>query len=345
VNKVDNEIISRILVVGLGSIGKRHLRLVRELIPGADIRVMRHQPCSQVPEFSDGCVSDMQAAMEFAPQIAVIASPAPFHIQTATKLAEIGCHLLIEKPLSHNSDGIEQLVELEMQYNLVIQVGYNLRFHEALIRYRELIQSGVIGNIMSIRCEVGQYLPAWRPDVDYRLGVSARRDLGGGVLLELSHELDYMRWIFGEALMVSAWVEKLSGLEVDVEDSVFLTMGFASDAIAYGAVASICIDFVRHDTTRNCIAIGDQGSLRWNGVSGEIECWKKGGTDWELLFQYQSQRDDTYRAEWKHFLECVQNGEKPRVVLDDGLAVMKVIDAAKASGDKAGVRIEVEDNR
>lgn len=333
----------RVLIVGLGSIGKRHLRIARELMPNADIRVMRHRPCKEVPELSNGCIDDVSALLEFSPQMAVVANPAPFHIEATIQLVEMGCHLLIEKPLSDDLESVRPLLELKKRKELVMQVGYNLRFHNALIKYRELIQSGLIGRVLSVRCEVGQYLPSWRPDTDYRLGVSARKELGGGVFLELSHELDYLLWIFGEISTVSGWLEKQSNLEVDVEDSVYLNMQFAPDALASGAVASVCIDFIRHDTTRRCTAIGDQGSLRWNGVTGEIDCWKKGEESWKPLFQYQHERDDTYRSEWEHFLQCIPQRQRPQIALEDGLAVMKVIDAARASSEAAGVRVSVGD--
>ena len=335
--------IDRVLIVGHGSIGKRHLRIARELLSEADIRVMRHQPCSEVPQFSNGCLDDIEAVAAFAPQIAVIANPAPFHLNVAIALAKLGCDLLIEKPLSHNSEGIEPLLELEQAHRLVIQIGYNLRFHNALIRFRELIQEGLIGRVLSVRSEVGQYLPSWRLDTDYRSGVSARSELGGGVLLELSHELDYLRWIFGEPSVVSAWLRKLSDLEVDVEDSVHLNLELASVGAAPGVIATVDIDFIRHDTARTCAAIGDRGSLRWNGVTGEIDCWKEGAKEWESLFQYQHERDDTYRSEWEHFLGCVQNREKPLIALEDGFAVMRLIDATRASDAAAGVNTVVSE--
>ena len=120
--------INRILIVGLGSIGSRHLRLARELLPKADIRVLRHQASSEVPEFSNGCFSSIDKAIAFAPQIAVIASPATFHLATAQTLAEARVHLLIEKPLSASLDGVEQLLETCQKHGTVLLTGYNLRF-------------------------------------------------------------------------------------------------------------------------------------------------------------------------------------------------------------------------
>ena len=175
--------INRVLIVGLGSMGRRHLRLARGLMPNADIRVLRHQVASEVPEFSDGCFFGIEEAIAFAPQIAVIASPAPFHITIAQALAETGVHLLVEKPLSASLNGVSHLLETCKKKGTVLLCGYNLRFLPSLRRFRDLLFEGIIGKSLSVRCEIGQYLPSWRPECDYQQGVSGRRELGGGALL------------------------------------------------------------------------------------------------------------------------------------------------------------------
>ena len=103
-------------------------------------------------------------------------------------------------------DGVDDLLGTVRARGVICQVGYNLRYLPSLSRFRDLINEGLVGGPLSVRCEIGQYLPNWRPDTDYRTGVTARSDLGGGVLLELSHEIDYLRWIFGEVEWVSSWV-------------------------------------------------------------------------------------------------------------------------------------------
>ena len=328
--------INRILIVGLGSIGKRHLRLARELIPEADIRVLRHQASIAVPDNANGCFSNIEEVIAFAPQIAVIASPATFHIATAQALAEVGVHLLIEKPLSASLDGVTQLLETCQQQGTVLLTGYNLRFLPSLQRYRDLLGECVIGKVLSVRCEIGQYLPSWRPDSDYRQGVSARRELGGGALLELSHELDYLRWIFGKVDWVKATLSRQSGLEIDVEDTAHLTLGFAPAADGSQLIGTVNLDFVRHDTTRLCTAIGEKGSLRWNGLTGGVALYEAGAKEWREIFSHTHQRDDSYLAEWKNFMSCVTENITPMITGEDGLNVLKIIDAARISAASGG---------
>jgi predicted dehydrogenase len=326
-------LINRILIVGLGSIGKRHLRLARELFPNADIRVLRHRECVSIPEHATGCFSSLDQAIAFAPQLAVIASPSTLHMSAAQPLAHAGVHLLVEKPLSASLDGVPQLLETCLEQGLVLLTGYSLRFLPSLQRFRDLLNKHLVGRVLSVRCEIGQYLPSWRPDADYRQGVSARLGLGGGALLELSHELDYLRWIFGEVDWIKATLSRQSSLEIDVEDSAHLVLGFAPGVDGHQLIGTVNMDFVRHDTTRLCAAIGDKGTLRWNGLTGVVEQFEVGAKEWRELFRHQHQRDESYLAEWQHFLGCISEQETPLITGDDGLKVLQIIDAARQASE------------
>lgn len=338
--------IRRAIVVGLGSIGRRHLRLLRAALPGADIRVLRHSGCDEAIEHANGCFSQLEEACNFAPDLAVIASPAPFHIATAAALAEAGAHLLVEKPVSDTCVGVPELIALCATRELVFQVGYNLRFLETLQRFRDEIAAGRVGKVYAVRCEIGQYLPAWRPDADYRTTVSAQKTLGGGVLLELSHELDLLRWVFGEVDWLSAWIGRQSELEIDVGDSAMLQIGFAS-----GSVAQLGMDFLRHDTTRTCTALGSEGSLRWDGVAGRVECFDSEAGRWTELTRITPDRDASYRAQIAALLQAIAEGpgqmsqkttqHQIAAKGSDGLAVMLLVEAARRSNAKRGLRIKI----
>ncbi len=333
--------INRILIVGLGSIGKRHLRLVRQLLPAADIRVLRNTHATIVPEYASGYFYGMEEAIAFAPQIAIVANPAPFHIQAAHALANIGAHLLIEKPLSSSLSGISELIKVCRGRNTILFTGYNLRFLSSLQAFKNLLVEGIVGNQLSVRCEVGQYLPSWRPSIDYRQSVSARQDLGGGVLLELSHELDYLRWIFGEVSWVRATLSKQSELEINVEDTAHLILGFDQKLDGKKLIGQVNLDFIRHDSVRKCTVIGDLGSLRWNGLNGQVAMYEAGTKGWKELLSHPHQSDDSYIEELRCFTECVLANKLPPITGEDGLAVLKIIEAARKSSQLDGKMIEV----
>ncbi len=336
--------IERILIVGLGSIGKRHLRLARELLPSAEIAVLRHNVSQLIPELADHIFSTMDQALAFAPQVAVIANPATLHLSAALSLANAGVHLLIEKPLSDSAAGVANLLDVCQQNKALLAIGYNLRFLPTLQKFKSLLNDNVIGNVWSIRSEFGQYLPSWRTGVDYREGVSAQHMLGGGVLLELSHEIDYLRWIFGEVDWVQASLTTQSDLEIDVEDSAHLMIGFCSNGGKKPMVATLNLDFIRQDTARSCTAIGKSGTLRWNGIDGTVELWTSGSQGWQEIYKHQATRDESYLAEWNNFLSCIEQGVPPMITGEDGLKVLHVIEAARLA-DKTKSQVHVGDEK
>jgi predicted dehydrogenase len=334
-------LIERALLVGLGSIGRRHLRLARDLMPRADIRVLRHQVSSETSEYANDCFYSIETAVNFAPQIAIIANPATYHVAVAQILADAGVHLLIEKPLSKSLDGISKLIETCQRKSLVISTGYNLRFYSSLQYYKKILDEGIVGKVLSVRCEVGEYLPSWRPVDDYRNGVSARYELGGGALLELSHEIDYLRWIFGEVEWVKSTLGRQSSLEINVEDTVHLTLGFVAGHDGHQLIGTLNLDFIRQDKTRSCLAIGERGSLRWNGLSGGVELYEKSSARWLVLFSHQEKIDDSYKKELNNFLEAIAENKAPIVTGKDGLRVMEIIEAARMSNINAGARFDL----
>lgn len=324
--------VDRILVVGLGSIGKRHARVIKQLRPDCEIIALRRSgyPETNEPDI-DHCVTSLDDALRLKPRLAVITNPASHHIAAALPLAEAGVHLLVEKPIAHMADGVPELIATCRRNGVTLMTAYNLRFLPSLQRFRQLIHERRVGHVLSVRAEVGQFLPSWRPGSDYRSNVSAQAALGGGALLELSHEIDFLRWVFGEIDWVNAALLRQSALEIDVEDTVHLILGFHGLTNREPLVASLDIDFVRHDTVRNCVAIGEEGSLRWNGLEGKVELYEPGSKAWQVLEECPTQRDDSYLAEWRHFLECVESGVSPLVSGEDGLAVLRVIEAARVS--------------
>ena len=325
--------IDRILIVGFGSIGKRHLKYCREIFPKADIKIFRHTKSDEVPELSNGCLFKYDDVINFKPHFAIIANPASQHIKTATILLENDINLLIEKPIASSLENVDNFIELSKKSNAKVLIGYNLRFLNSLQNFKKLILSNSIGSIFSIRLDVGKYLPSWRPDKDYRDTVSAQSRLGGGVLLELSHEIDYLRWIFGEVDWVYAKLSKQSNLEVDVEDTAHLLLGVSPDSHKK-IIASINMDFVRHDPIRMCTVIGDKGTISWNGLNNEIKTFNKDSDKWIKIIGSENDYDDSYKFEINHLVECIIHDKRPKISIDDGLKTLKIIEAAKESSKK-----------
>lgn len=200
------------VVVGYGSIGARHARIVQELGCRVGVVSRRALPLEQLYPDID------QAVLELDPGYVVIASDSSRHLHDLTALAATGFRgvALVEKPLFH------QPPEVLPQIPFPVYVAYNLRFHPLLQRLREVLLQE---RIHSVQAYVGQYLPSWRPGRDYRTVYSAKREAGGGVLRDLSHELDLLNWLLGGWRKLTALGGHFSGLEIDSDDvfAVLLT--------------------------------------------------------------------------------------------------------------------------
>jgi predicted dehydrogenase len=327
----------RVLVVGLGSAGRRHLSNLRLVEPAAHITVWRQHARPQdaaggIPG-ADRVVYQMDDALDPPPDAALIASPASLHVQTALELAQRGIHLFIEKPLSHTLDGVDELLDECRQRELVLMVGYNFRFYPPLRVMREALKEERIGRLLTFRAEVGQYLPDWRPGTDYRGSVSARAELGGGVVLELSHELDYVRWLAGEVRTVSARVARLSDLEIDVEDTAEIILELEG-----GAVGSVHLDMVQVAAIRSCRMVGSEGILTWDGTSHQVRHFSAAARAWSDLHPAGTiDHNEMYKAELEHFLHCVREGGQPVVSGEDARRALEIALSAKQSSQEQRV--------
>ena len=317
----------RALLVGLGSIGQRHLANLRQIDPALPITVWHQHTRSSVVPGVDRVVYDLAEVLAEQPDVALIAGPAVTHIETGLALAQAGVHLFIEKPLSHDLRRVEALIEECHERNLVLMVGYNLRFSEPLRLMQQAASEGRIGRIVGLRAEVGQYLPDWRIGTDYRQGVSAQRELGGGAILELSHELDYARWLMGEVRSVSAQADRVGDLEVDVEDLAEITLRFQS-----GAIGNVHVDMLQRSAIRTCRLIGTGGTLIWDGISNQVRLFEAETKAWiDLHPATPIDRNAMYVAELSHFFECVAHRTQPLISGEDGWRVLQIALAARQS--------------
>jgi predicted dehydrogenase len=332
--------IKKILIVGAGSAGTRHLAIAKNLFPDAVIALLTNRINVNGALNADFHFTSSSDAISFLPDIAVISGAASTRMEICTSLANSGTHLLIEKPISNSIKGVANLIEICQDKKSILAVGYNLRFNESLMTFRDNINSQIIGKPLLINCEVGQFLPSWRENNDYRKSVSANRKLGGGVLLELSHEIDYLDWIFGSIKWVRATVMKQSSLEIDVEDSAFLTLGIVNKNNP-NLVANLSMDFIRQDKRRNCVVVGDKGTLKWDGINQEVSLLKKDETIWTILFKANSTINDSYLKEWNDFVDCIKSGKSPKANGIDGLHALEVIESALESAP-TGAQVQVD---
>ena len=318
-----------ILVVGCGSIGKRHIRNLKALDVGeviaCDVTPERGQEVER--EYGIKTFNNLEESLARKPDVAFICTPTSLHIPSALPAARSGCHLFIEKPLAHSLDSVDELIEIVAQKELVTLVGCNLRFHPGIAKIKELLENENIGKVLCARVQAGQYLPDWHPWEDYRLGYSANRTLGGGTILDGVHQIDYIRWFLGEVGQVFCFSGKLSSLEIDTEDMAEMLLKFKS-----GAIAEVHLDYIQRFYGHSCQVIGEEGTILWDINERQVKFYSARTKEW-LIFPEEADHDinQMYIEEMKHFIQCLQGRAKPMQDIRTGKKVLEIALAAKES--------------
>ena len=321
----------RVLVVGCGSIGRRHAGNLKSL------GVQNLGLCDTNPETLKECREELggetfgdysEALRKFRPDIVLICTPPVCHVEEALAALQAQAHVFIEKPLSHESSGIQALIAEARRRDRNVQIGYNMRFHPGLKILKELIDSGKIGRVLWLSAEAGQYLPDWRPWQHYRESYSARHELGGGIILDSSHELDYICWLLGRPTEVTCRAEHLSSLDVDVEDSAWIYLSFPERRRA-----ELHLDFVQRAYTRTCKVVGEAGTALWDFNLQEVRWFSAEQSGWNSI-PYEFEANDMYLAEIVHFLESLGSRTGPVVDLEQGRDAIRIVEAAKKSSEE-----------
>jgi predicted dehydrogenase len=319
----------RVLIVGVGSIGERHLRCFRatgrcallftEI--NADLRrsVADRYP---VPAFAD-----LEAALAERPTAAVIATPAPSHVNLATRLAEAGVHLLIEKPLDTCLDGIERLRQVVHDRRLVAAVAYVYRVHPALVAMKQALVENRFGKPVELIAVSGQHFPTYRPA--YRNTYYTQRASGGGAIQDaLTHVFNAGEWLVGpiNRLLADAAHQVLDGVEVEDTVHVLTRQGSVLGCYMLNqhqapnefSITVVC----EHGTLR-----GEFHEHRWRWMTRPEESWHD-----EKIGPLE--RDTMFVAQAKAFLDAIEGKAAPPCSLEEGLQTLRVNLAALASVDR-----------
>ena len=332
----------RALIVGLGSIGQRHARNLRALL-GNDVELLAYRARGLEHVIGEGGVTNaaesvssrlgireftsLDDALARRPDVAFVCNPTRLHLAAAQRIAEAGCHLFLEKPVSDSLDGVDALARAVEVRDLVAVVGCQLRFHPLLKRVHALLGDGALGRVTSARIACGEYLPGWHPYEDYRTSYAARRDLGGGVILTLIHEIDYAFWLFGAPRRLFAVGGHLSDLEIDVEDTASILMDCGS--IERSLPVHVQVDFVQRPPSRTCEITGSNGRIALDLAGGTLRRYDEAGELAERLEAMDLERNRLFLDELTHFLACVRRIERPLVPLADGIATLRIALAAR----------------
>lgn len=323
----------KFLIAGLGSIGRRHFRNLLAL-GEKDIVLLRTRKATLPDDELAGfpVETDIHEALSrHAPDAVIVATPTSLHLDVAIPAAEAGCAILLEKPVSHSLERLDVLQKaVQLKGNKVL-VGFQFRYHPTLNQARELILDGTLGKILTVHVHWGEYLPQWHPWEDYRQSYAARAELGGGVIVTLTHPLDYLRYLLGEVEALWSFNGHVSPLELNVEDSAEIGLRFAS-----GAVGGVHVNYFQRPPVHRMEIVGTAGTLRWDNADGVLNVYKMPAefgsyTDVppDAVVEQISppsgfERNELFLSQTRHFIDVVNGRAAPICSLEDGVRALQM---------------------
>lgn len=328
----------KILIAGLGSIGRRHLRNLRAL-GQEDILLYRTHRATLPDEELAGLpvFTELSLALAEKPSGVIVSNPSAAHLSVAIPAARAGANLLIEKPVSASMEGLDELETALAVSGRACMVGFHFRYHPVLRQIKALLDGGSLGRPLSARAHWGEYLPGWHPWEDYRQGYAARADLGGGVVNTLSHPLDYLRWLLGDMEEVTARVSKISDLELDVEDNAEILLRFRA-----GARVSVHLDYYQRPPSHTLEINCSEGRVVWDNSTGTADVYREGDGGWQTLAPPDGfERNDMFLAEMRDFMRLCVGEQVPHCTLEDGVFTQRLVMTVKESSARGGCAVSL----
>lgn len=313
------------LVIGCGSIGRRHARNLAG-IGVADLLLFdpNVERARQAANESRGrAVDDLPEALAAERGVALVCSPPALHEEQVAQALKGGWDVFVEKPVTPSAARADALARLAAEREAVTLVGFNFRFEPGLLEVERLLRAGSLGAPLAVRGIVGQYLPDWHPWEDYRHGYSARRELGGGVLLDNSHEIDTLVWLFGDPVSVWCQARTTGTLDIDSEDVAQLSLAFAD-----GPLAQLQLDYLQRAPRRELEIACSGGTIRWLYDQRRLDVYFEG--EWTST-ALREDHNLTYVDELEHLLTSVSTRARTRCTLAEGARSLRVVEGAKRS--------------
>ncbi len=336
-------------MVGLGSIGQRHLRNIKRVY-GEEAQILAYRvrrlqrTFSDTMQIRDGVnleeefgirvFTDLEEALSEQPDFVFVTNPTNMHIDVARAAVAHGCHVFLEKPISDDLTGVNELLAEAKEKNVTVFVGYQNRFHPGIRAIRECLAEKELGKILSVRSVVGERLSTMHTYEDYKDTYMARKDMGGGVVTnQLVHELDYLTFLFGKPEEIVAFGGATGNLGIDVEDVSDGLLRMKTDE-GEEVPVSFHADFYQAPPSRFIKVVGEYGQIRADLIQNTVTKTVRDVTT-EMAFP-EFQRNDMFIEELKLFVDAAKSGSKPAISLEDGMLSLKMALAIKKSMSEGG---------
>jgi len=308
----------KMAVAGTGSIGQRHISNLRQMRPDCQFIFLRADGRKDelAQKLSAKVVSTFEEALSCSPDAMILANPSSLRADLILQAISADLPIYIEKPVVTKLEDIEAIRKQlsKHEYNSPTLVGCNLRFLPSLQRLHWLLKNDVIGKIVRAVFEAGQWLPDWRPKQDYRMSYSADTSRGGGVVMDLMHEIDAARWLLGDMVDVRAFLADTNILEINSESVVTAIMRSNE-----GALISLALDYIARQPLRRYQLVGEHGTLTWDLSTRSLTLDTTVGRDAMECGERGFDIADTYRAAMTEFLNALEEQRKTSLPLEEGL--------------------------
>ena len=332
------------LFVGLGSIGQRHLRNLKILLPNIKIMAYRHSRNVPILDNRNNPVKNsdfseyynleeydsLKSALKQKPDMVFVTNPSRFHAKTAIAAMQAGSFVFIEKPFSCDIKSAREILLLEEKLKKKLcMIGFQYRYSPTLIKLKEIIENNVIGNLINGQIANGEYLPNWHPYEDYRKSYASLNELGGGAIFTQIHDLDYSIHLFGMPKSLYAVGGKLSNVDIDVEDSINILTCFEHKNSPL--TINISLDYVSWPSRRYIKLFGENGSIDCDLNANKIKIHLRENKE-ILSYDFSSiTRNEIFIKELENFICFVKGTEEPKVDIKEGLKSLKFALTAKSS--------------
>jgi len=315
----------RILIIGLGSIGKRHAEIFSKEYSDFEIFALRSENKEDADNIQNvKFVYDEDEAFSYKPDIVFVTNPTCLHIDMALIAAKNRCNLFLEKPLSNNLENIDELITLVKENKLITLMGCNMRYNPIVLDIKKYVDEKLFGEVLSFNIKCGSYLPDWRPTQDYTKSYSASKKMGGGVVLDLIHEIDYAKWIFGDFIDFKSIVGKISDLEIDTEDYADIIVKTNKNISGM-----IHLDYYRKISERKIEVVFQNGILIGDLINNNLTLLTKERNE---TITYNFQRNYMYEEQLKYFVSCIIDNKQTFNDVQEGYNTLKLALKIKENG-------------
>ncbi len=294
----------KILIIGGGSIGKRHIKNLQSLGFSNILCLKRTVDTEFSKENNVEVICSFEEAQAHSIDAVFVCTPTSLHNEALQLAVQMNAAVFMEKPLIHSLEGLKLSQTLAAELDNVFFIGFMLRYHPLVKKIKEILDSKILGNVYNARFEFGSFLPYWHPWEDHKISYAARKELGGGVINTITHELDLIQYFFNEPQSVFCQSKNFDKLTIDVEEMCEAIFEYKDKLV------TLHLDYLQKDYDRNIKILCDEGKILWNWHENKIQVMKHKEKAYEIKLDAEFIVNQLYIDELNDFFSLVEKKQQ-----------------------------------